>query len=389
MRQVMAFVQQYWYMVLAMTAVSAVFAGYFILYSRAQRPREGTLEWISLYDRPSFSLSGVAHAVTGVDLAPLILVCVLTFFSWNIQIGSALFPAGFQALSEDQQLAVGLNYLLLPTLSVGILYLLIKSLYGRSGIAFLSALILGLDVTWQPAVTFFTLLTTYFTYQHLSKDYDSPTWEMAGSLILIETFFLAACYFSSCMLLYGLCLLACLLVGFCLRFRAGARTGSFGYLLKMLLISALWMALMTILLFVPAGLARGMTLPDMLVSAEFYHMIWLRVNRIAASAFRPSAGLLATAMAYDWVLLCGGTFAVIAMVAAAVRRRKTQGLIVGVWYLGFVALCVLGGGVALPAVCLVALAGVWSSLIDRGRLAMGYLCPAAILLAVALGALLF
>ena len=61
----------------------------------------------------------------------------------------------------------------------------------------------------------------------------------------------------------------------------------------------------------------------------------------------------------------------------------------GVWYLGFVALCVLGGGVALPAVCLVALAGVWSSLIDRGRLAMGYLCPAAILLAVALGALLF
>lgn len=72
-------------------------------------------------------------------------------------------------------------------------------------------------------------------------------------------------------------------------------------------------------------------------------MIWLRVNRIAASAFRPSAGLLATAMAYDWVLLCGGTFAVIAMVAAAVRRRKTQGLIVGVWYLGFVALCVLGG----------------------------------------------
>lgn len=383
---VIAFVKQYWYLLLAMAAVTALFAGYFLLYAKAQRPKSRTLEWISQYDRPALLLSGTGHSLQGRDIGPLLLACTLGFFSWYIQIIQHYAPQGLLHLDQDRMVALGLNYLVLPVLSVGILYCLIKALYGRSAIAFLSALILGLDATWQPAITFFVLLGTYFTYRHLTQKEESSAWEMAASLLLLETFFIAACYFDPCMLLYGGWLGVCLFVGFAIRFRSGAKTGSFRYFFKMLLLSLVWLAVMTVLLFLPAALAAGLTLPECLAEQDFYRLILRRLGRLSRSVLQPSFRLLLSSVVYDWVLLCGGTLSVIALFVQTVRWRKPQGLLALLWYLGALTLCILGSGMALPAICLTALAGIWSNFIEKGHLALGYLCPAIVLLIVTVGA---
>ena len=387
--QSLLWVQQYWYWFLAMAVVAVFFIGYFIAYGRAQKPRNGTLEWIQQYDRPNFTLSSAKFAMTGGDIFPLFLACVLTFMSWGIQIGTVLFPSGLGVLNQTEAITLGVNYLLLPTLGIGVFYLLVKCLFGRSQIAFLCSMILGLDVTWQPAVLFFTVLTTYFTYCHITQDYHSSFWDMAGSFLLAESFFLAAFYFDPCILLYGVFLLISLLLGFGLRFRAGARTGTFGYGVKMLILGVIWAFFMICLLYIPAAVILGYPWPEFLWSLDFYQMIAQRLGIQLAQAVRPSYSLLTTSVFYDWVLFFGGTLAVVAMVIAGIRRRKAHGILIGIWYLGFFTMCILGGGMALPAICLLALAGVWTSLIEKGRWAMGYLCPLVVLVLVTAGVFYF
>lgn len=178
-----------WISLAAMAAVLVFFAVYFVFYLRAIRPRAGTLDWILGYDKPAFCLAGGSHYVGAADVLPVLLVVVLTAMSWRIQVGNLYYPQGLQMLSVSQLLPVVLNYLVLPALSSGILYVFIKTMWGNSGIAFLSGMILGLDMTWQPSVTFFILLTTYFTCRHVTLEADCSWVESFGSLLLALSFF--------------------------------------------------------------------------------------------------------------------------------------------------------------------------------------------------------
>ena len=389
MTQTLAWARQNWQIALAMAGTGALFLVYFLAYARLERPREGTLEWIARYDRPAMRLAGAGFPVTGGDLFPLVLAVLLTAMSWGIQIGASLFPLGLETLAPQRLLSVCVNYLALPSAAVGVFFLLVKRMFGHTGVAFLSALILGLDVTWQPAVLFFLVLSTYFAYGHLSLAEDCSFGEMAGSLLLTQSAVQTACYFAPCVLLYGAFLLLSLLAGFILRFRSGARTGSGGCFVKLLVIALVWGWVLECLLYLPAALVQGAPFPALLLQPAFYRMVLGRLGVLVRSAVSLSPEVLLTSLFYDWTLFFGGTLAVIAMVAAAICRRKAQGLVIGLWYLGFFALCVLGGGVALPAIYLLALAGVWTGLLNRGCPAMGYLCPAVLLIFTAVSALYF
>lgn len=81
----------------------AALAMFFYRYYQVSRPKPGTLEWIAVYDRPKFTLSGRRYPMEKRDILPLCLITGIYAVVGFFLLGSTEAPQTFFQFNEDVQ----------------------------------------------------------------------------------------------------------------------------------------------------------------------------------------------------------------------------------------------------------------------------------------------
>ena len=149
-------------------AVLLVLLGvHFVLYLRAVRPARGTLEWISMVDRPAASLCAEPFALRRADGWCLAGVSLIAAACWMGPLLTVLLGQAYR--TAPARLEALLRYLLAPVISAQTLYLLLRRMTGNVHISMLAAAIFALDLSYgaDAAATPFQLLAFAFVLLHL------------------------------------------------------------------------------------------------------------------------------------------------------------------------------------------------------------------------------
>ena len=330
-------------------AVLLVLLGvHFVLYLRAVRPARGTLEWISMVDRPTASLCAEPFALRRADGWCLAGVSLIATACWMGPLLTVLLGQAY--LAAPARLEALLRYLLAPVISAQTLYLLLRRMTGNVHISMLAAAIFALDLSYgaDAAATPFQLLAFAFVLLHLLlRGAFAP-------LIAAAAFLGVGAYFAPSVL----CQLAVLLPA--LLFAAARRCGmGERYAVLRLVGAVMGFPAMTAAFFlltqVPGAVLAGVK-P---FSGAFFPQVLL-----SALAALPQGGALLLSPV-EPLLLIYALGAAFVSVGCAIRRRQT-GFWLAIWF--FVANSVLAiFGRCVPAVgCMPLIALVWAQWEKRG-----------------------
>lgn len=330
-------------------AVLLVLLGvHFVLYLRAVRPARGTLEWISMVDRPAASLCAEPFALRRADGWCLAGVSLIAAACWMGPLLTVLLGQAY--LTAPARLEALLRYLLAPVISAQTLYLLLRRMTGNVHISMLAAAIFALNLNYgaDAAATPFQLLAFAFVLLHLLlRGAFAP-------LIAAAAFLGVGAYFAPSVL----CQLAVLLPA--LLFTAVRRCGmGERYAVLRLVGAVMGFPAMTAAFFlltqVPGAVLAGVK-P---FSGAFFPQVLL-----SALAALPQGGALLLSPV-EPLLLIYALGAAFVSVGCAVRRRQT-GFWLAIWF--FAANSVLAiFGRCVPAVgCMPLIALVWAQWEKRG-----------------------
>lgn len=367
MASLTAFMQtaaQYWYIPAALVVLGAL-VFYYWAYFRAQRPRDGTLEWIALHDRPHLRLQTQGQ-MTWRDLVALCAVSLVTLAAWAF----ALLPLlREQTDGSSYAMATGMAYhCAAPVLNAALAYLLMKQLGGSTAAAILGGCLLGMNLLTDPTLSLFLTAASLFACRFGAAAETRSFGGNAANLLLCALSLVAGCYFRPALSLFAIAILVLLVLACVLRFINRGRPD--GYLPKTLLVFVAGLAVSVVLVFLPAAALWGRS-GTMLLLAPFTGNYYVMIAQRAAELF---SGLLywdslsiLSGLYYDWPLLVTGLLAVLTAVVSLLRRRDGLGLILTLLLLGAAAMWLLAGSYALPVVCALALSCLWASLLRRGR----------------------
>ena len=334
-------------------AVLLVLLGvHFVLYLRAVRPARGTLEWISMVDRPTASLCAEPFALRRADGWCLAGVSLIAAACWMGPLLTVLLGQAY--LTAPARLEALLRYLLAPVISAQTLYLLLRRMTGNVHISMLAAAIFALDLSYgaDAAATPFQLLAFAFVLLHLLlRGAFAP-------LIAAAAFLGVGAYFASGVLCQLAVLLPVLLFAAVRRCGMGER-----YAVLRLVGAVLGFPAMTAALFlltqVPGAVLAGVK-P---FSGAFVPRVLLSALAALRSALPQGGALLLSPV--EPLLLIYALGAAFVSVGCAVRRRQT-GFWLAIWF--FAANSVLAiFGRCVPAVgCMPLIALVWAQWEKRG-----------------------
>lgn len=354
-----------WYDLVLLAVALGLIGWYFAAYARAMRPRSGTLEWIGMYDRPKFSLSGQRYGVERGDVLPMLALCLFSGALWGFA-ASRAFQDAYQggAVPGDLVLSASVRYVLLPAVTAAGAYFLFRNMFGSTAATVFGCVILAMDLGGSSVAQSVVVLASVFLWRFMTADYDGSFGASCPDLVLTAAVLAAGCYFEpACVFFAAAALLLIVITGFC-RFRSGFS----GYTAGSVLVFLAALAAATALVFLPAAIIGGMDFPRLLVSETFYRLIWQRIrsNAFGLPAARETLSAL-LALRYSWLLLFSGLLAALASLIAVFRRSRPQGLLLAAGFAATVAMWLLGGSFALPVFCTAALCFVWSELRRRGR----------------------
>lgn len=375
-----AFLKAYWYYFLTAAGVIGLLVFYGAAYVRALRPREGTLEWISSYDRPVFSIAGQWRGLEKRDVLPLLCACVVAAGMWGFAAWRSFFSTYIQGgVSTAVAVEAAIYYCAAPLATAVCTYLLLKGLFGQTMVSLLGTLVLAMDLTADPLSLLFSVLTALLLTRFLTTDGDAGFGE--GCLMLILAFVVAAvgCYFQPALVIVAGAALLILLAGCAGRF---VQLGS-GWLVRSVVTALLAFGVTMTLIFVPAAVTNGMAFPKLLVTGDFYVFAAKRFLLGARNAFTGNSFFwVISAAYYDWPLLLCGLTAAVAAVARLIARRDYRGLVTVGWYVALAALWLAGGVYALPLGSVLCIGGVWEVLCRREKrywTVLGAVCLLALL----------
>lgn len=330
-------------------AVLLVLLGvHFVLYLRAVRPARGTLEWISMVDRPTASLCAEPLVLRRADGWCLAGVSLIAAACWVGPLLTVLLGQAY--LTAPARLEALLRYLLAPVISAQTLYLLLRRMTGNVHISMLAAAIFALDLSYgaDAAATPFQLLAFAFVLLHLLlRGAFAP-------LIAAAAFLGVGAYFAPSVLCQLAVLLPALLFAAVRRCGMGER-----YAVLRLVGAVLGFPAMTAAFFlltqVPGAVLAGVK-P---FSGAFFPQVLL-----SALAALPQGGALLLSPV-EPLLLIYALGAAFVSVGCSVRRRQT-GFWLASWF--FAANSVLAiFGRCVPAVgCMPLIALVWAQWEKRG-----------------------
>lgn len=330
-------------------AVLLVLLGvHFVLYLRAVRPARGTLEWISMVDRPAARLCAEPFALRRADSWCLAGVSLIAAVCWMGPLLTVLLGQAY--LTAPARLEALLRYLLAPVISAQTLYLLLRRMTGNVHISMLAAAIFALDLSYgaDAAATPFQLLAFAFVLLHLLlRGAFAP-------LIAAAAFLGVGAYFAPSVLCQLAVLLPALLFAAVRRCGMGER-----YAVLRLVGAVLGFPAMTAAFFlltqVPGAVLAGVK-P---FSGTFFPQVLL-----SALAALPQGGALLLSPV-EPLLLIYALGAAFVSVGCAIRRRQT-GFWLAIWFFAAnSALAIFGR--CVPAVgCMPLIALVWAQWEKRG-----------------------
>ena len=330
-------------------AVLLVLLGvHFVLYLRAVRPARGTLEWISMVDRPAASLCAEPFALRRADGWCLAGVSLIAAACWMGPLLTVLLGQAY--LTAPARLEALLRYLLAPVISAQTLYLLLRRMTGNVHISMLAAAIFALDLSYgaDAAATPFQLLAFAFVLLHLLlRGAFAP-------LIAAAAFLGVGAYFAPSVLCQLAVLLPTLLFAAVRRCGMGERCAILRLVGAVMGFPAMTAAFF-LLTQVPGAVLAGVK-P---FSGAFFPQVLL-----SALAALPQGGALLLSPV-EPLLLIYALGAAFVSVGCAVRRRQT-GFWLAIWF--FAANSVLAiFGRCVPAVgCMPLIALVWAQWEKRG-----------------------
>ena len=344
---------------------------YVAAYFRALRPRTGTLEWIAFYDQPAFSLAGRWHPLTGGDAWAALVSLLLGAGIWATA-GWTGFGAALRSgmLPTDFLVAMAVTYVVLPGLTALGAYLLFRGLFGSRAAALLAVAAVMLDLTAEPETMVFAVWSGLFLCRFLTAGEDHSFGEACPNLILAFALLAVGPYFSPALLWLAAADLVILAACSAGRFVHLGR----GWFWAGLATALATLVLTTLALYLPAALLAGMRFPQLLLSRDYYLLIWQRLTAIGWEAFRPGLALEALVVfLYDWSMVLCGLCGLAAALGALFGRWDPLGLVLTLWCLAVGVMAVLGNTFCLPMAFGGCFAMVWSDLLRRDRKGLAWM----------------
>lgn len=165
-------------------------------------------------------------------------------------------------------------------------YVLVKNMFGKTPVAVCSTLIFAFDfmhfvqtriATIDTYGVMFILLSYLFMWRYVSTPYDRPFKVGLKPLMLSGLFFGIGCASKWIVVYAGVGLAAIYLLAQILRWRHHPQ-GYGKYIAKTLAFSVLGFVVVPVVIYclsyIPYGLAKGMSFPEMLKSGEYYKLVW-------------------------------------------------------------------------------------------------------------------
>ena len=365
-----------------LAALCALLAVHFAAFFRAQRPRRRTLEWIAFVDPPAprFGCGPAEHCPLRAVHVPLLTLAALVTAA--AQLLARVPPALLRSILLGADLIGRLEFLLIYAVSPAVCMLAVffaaRRLTDHALLPWLAALLMALDLNYDPEQLPFLLLAAAFLLRYWGAAQTAPASACALELLAMTAYLALGAYVDPALLLAAVLLF--IPVAFAAVYRAvhadvphralrlaGTLVGYFAML-------GLWMTLIRI----PGALLEtGLPFFRMFSDARFWAGIGGQILDACAALTAPAAIYLAI---FSLPLQLYALFSVAACVWLAVKRRDVCAGLMAWLFAAGTALWALGVappvfGSLLPAVYL------WSRWLRRSR---GAVFGIALLLACAL-----
>lgn len=349
------------FLILPVFAIAAIW--YLIVYLRAEQPRENTLEWISMYDKPAFRLIGARCRLEWTDavwcFVPAVMAALVRFLlCWK--------DAG---LLDGTR--VGWPIALLAAASAAVAYLGIKSVTGSLAASLLGADLLALCCFMQDGMSLPVVLTILFLWLWMTNDgYGFGCWGYLGAAVVSA---ISGLLFASGFMVLMLPVFGCVIFTLIYRIRRENYSilRAVLQIVFMLAVQAIAMAAVAI----PYAMAIGMVFPESFWDGDFLQFLGesLRYSAEALADFR--VGLTTeflwsvTMVPTDLMLALIG---LPALLAAVIRRWAPGALYLLIWNVTIDVLLVLYGGDFLMLVAALNCGWITARLLERKKPVAAY-----------------
>ncbi len=351
-----------------LAALCALLAVHFAAFFRAQAPRRRTLEWIAFVDPPAprFGCGPAEHCpLRAVHVLLLAFAALVTAAG---QLLARVPPELLRSILLSADLIGRLEFLLIYAVSPAVCTLTVffaaRRLTDHALLPYLAALLMALDLNYDPELLPFLLLAAAFLLRYWGAVQTAPAFSCALELLAMTAYLALGAYIHPPLLLAAVLLF--IPVAFAAVYRAvhadaprrvlrlaGTLVGYFAML-------ALWMTLIRI----PGALLEtGLPFFRMLADARFWAGIGGQIGDACAALTAPDAVYLAI---FSLPMQLYALFSAAACVWLAAKRRDLCAGLMAWLFIAGTALWALGiappvFGSLLPAVYL------WSRWLRRSR----------------------
>ena len=192
-----------WLLYVFFALIFAVFFVCFIAYFRAQRPKIGTLEWISFVDKPPFSFGSVCCPLGKKDILPMLGCAVLAAVFCCGTLFKVLPPHMLQSIQTPYAIGVAvLNYIVAPITAVLSLYAFLRRLTGKIVPAVCAAALLALDLQTNMVQMAFWMAALAFLLRYLGKSGCASAFSCGLELTVIAAILAVGAYIRIDILLF-------------------------------------------------------------------------------------------------------------------------------------------------------------------------------------------
>ena len=351
-----------------LAALCALLAVHFAAFFRAQRPRRRTLEWIAFVDPPAprFGCGPAEHCpLRAVHILLLTLAALVTAAG---QLLARVPPALLCSVLLGADLIGRLEFLLIYAVSPAVCMLAVffaaRRLTDHPVLPWLAALLMALDLNYDPELLPFLLLAAAFLLRYWGAAQTAPASACALELLAMTAYLALGAYVDPALLLAAALLF--IPVAFAAVYRAvhadaprralrlaGTLVGYFAML-------GLWMTLIRI----PGALLEtGLPFFRMLADARFWAGLGGQIRAACAALTAPAAMYLAI---FSLPLQLYALFSAAACVWLAAKRRDVCAGLMAWLFAAGTALWALG--IAPPAFgSLLPTVYLWSRWLRRSR----------------------
>lgn len=373
---VLDFIQHYSVDLVLIASALLLLVLYLAAYVRARRPKEGTLEWIRMYDRQRFSLTGTAalswRSVGVAALAGLCSTAVLVLRYWVLMHASAyrfadIFTSRY-FLGELATAACG----------GGAMALLVQALLQDKNVGLCAGILYSFAFVSQTRGAALLVLSLFCLWQWLRQDsFAAPLralpW-LLGSMILLA---LSVVYCWSILWLVPL-YVAAYVMKLISRARAAASGGKaiscwlsvpVVVLLTVLGAIALWGVVK-----IRLGTLSARQFPAKLLTLDCYREMLQDLPLLMRSLLPRFAATHLRVVRYDWPVFLCGMLSLAAMLVGAICRHDTSGVAIGVLSVWLLLIWVFTGAYLLPVGLIPAIAYLWQGFRQRKNPMPVYLC---------------